>query len=180
MDEERKAAFRSIYEEHYGAVLGFVLRRHPRAGAEDVVQETFLVAWRRFADLPEPPLPWLYGTARKVLANRRRGETRHGALEAKIAGSHVEEESGVTEWAVPDQAVRRALARLPEADQEILRLVAWEGLTPGQAAAVLGCSREAARVRLYRARRRFARALAEAETHRTPVAEARPATKEGT
>lgn len=180
MEEENKAAFRNIYEQHYGSVLAFVLRRHPREGAEDVVQETFLAAWRRFEDLPEPPLPWLYGTARKALANRRRGETRRGALKAKIARSGVNEESGPTERTVGDQTVRRALAGLPEADREILSLVAWEGLSPVEAATALGCSGAAARVRLHRARRRFTRALEEAETMRATTAEVRPATKEGT
>lgn len=63
VDQEHEAAFRTFYEQHYGSVLGFVLRRHDHEGAEDVVQETFLAAWRRFVDLPQEPLPWLYGTA---------------------------------------------------------------------------------------------------------------------
>ncbi|MCZ7662218.1 MAG: RNA polymerase sigma factor [Thermoleophilia bacterium] len=180
MDEERKAAFRNVYEQHYGSVLAFVLRRHPREGAEDVVQETFLAVWRRFADLPEPPLPWLYGTARNVLANHRRGEMRHVALSVKIAGTGVGEESGPTERAAGDPTVHRVLAGLPEADREILALVAWEGLSPTEVAAVLGCSGATARVRLHRARRRFARALEEAETGTGATTEATPATKEGT
>ncbi|MHB8869192.1 MAG: RNA polymerase sigma factor [Thermoleophilia bacterium] len=180
MDEEHVAAFRQLYEQHYGSVLAFVLRRHAQQEAEDVVQETFLVAWRRFADLPEPPLPWLYGTARKVLANRRRGEGRAGALEAKLAGSSPQGESRSAEWAGEEGTVHRALGRLAECDREILILIAWEGLTPGEAATTLGCSGAAARVRLYRARRRFARAVAEVEPARTVAAEARPATKEGT
>lgn len=180
-DEDRKAAFRTIYEQHYGSVLGFVLRRHAREGAEDVVQETFLVAWRRFVDLPEAPLPWLYGTARKVLANRRRGETRTGALKAKIAATGEDEESRPAVWAaVGGRTVRTALAGLPEADREILVLIAWEGLSPAEAATVLGCSGAAARARLFRARRRFARALDTAETLSGAAVEARPATKEGT
>lgn len=180
MDEEHVAAFRQLYEQHYGSVLAFVLRRHPREEAEDVVQETFLVAWRRFTELPEPPLPWLYGTARKVLANRRRGEARAGALETKLAGLYLGVEDRAAGWTGEAESVRRALARLPECDREILTLVAWEGLSPGEAATVLCCSGAAARVRLYRARRRFARALADAQSSRELAAEARPATKEGT
>jgi RNA polymerase sigma-70 factor, ECF subfamily len=180
VEEEHKAAFRKIYEQHYGSVMAFVLRRYPREGAEDVVQETFLAAWRRFEELPEPPLPWLYGTARRALANRRRGETRGGALIARIAGSGATEKFEPTERAVGDLTVRKALAVLPEADREILALVAWEDLSPGEAATVLGCSGATARVRLHRARRRFARALEEAKKKTATAAEVRPATKEGT
>ena len=105
---------------------------------------------------------------------------RRGALSTKIAGSGVGEESGPTERVAGDPTVRRVLEGLPEADREILALVAWEGLSPTEAATVLGCSGATARVRLHRARRRFARALEEAETGTGATTEATPATKEGT
>lgn len=180
VEEENKAEFRRIYEQHYGSVLAYVLRRYPREGAEDVVQETFLAAWRRFEDLPAPPLPWLYGTTRRALANRRRGETRGGALIARIAGSWGDMEFGPVERLAGDGAVGKAFGGLPEADREILALVAWEDLSPGEAATVLGCSGATARVRLHRARRRFAHALEEAKKKTATAAEVRPATKEGT
>lgn len=53
-----------------------------------------------------------------------------------------------------------ALGSLPEADQELLALVAWERLDHQQIASVLGCSRNAVDVRLHRARRRLSEALA--------------------
>jgi RNA polymerase sigma-70 factor (ECF subfamily) len=56
--------------------------------------------------------------------------------------------------------VIRALAQLPDRDRELLMLVAWEGLEPAQLARVLGVSRGTANVRLHRARRRLAAALA--------------------
>jgi DNA-directed RNA polymerase specialized sigma24 family protein len=55
--------------------------------------------------------------------------------------------------------LRAALTSLSQRDQEVLRLVAWDGLTPAQLATALGCSPVAARARLHRARGRLARRL---------------------
>ena len=65
----------------------------------------------------------------------------------------------VAEGVVNRALVLAALASLSEADQELVVLVAWHSLTPGQAAAVLCCSRSAFFVRLHRARRRLELAL---------------------
>ena len=69
MDDEGTDRFRQIYEAHYGAVSAYARRRLPDGDlAQDAVSETFLVAWRRLADVPTGPdtLPWLYGVARRV------------------------------------------------------------------------------------------------------------------
>lgn len=84
------------------------------------------------------------------------------------------------DWAAAaDRAVGMALASMPEADREILTLVAWEGLSPAEVATVLGCSGAAARVRLYRARQRFARALEAGEARSGAAVDPKPAAKEG-
>jgi len=154
----RRARFRAVYHANYHRVLGYLLRRTGRReDAEDVVAETFLTAWRRLEDMPPGPAarPWLYGIARNVLANHRRGERRRGRLagllhaESVLPSHPVDTDSDVA-WAAA------AFARLGEDDRELLRLAAWEGLDPGEIGAVLGCSRNAARVRLHRARRRLA------------------------
>jgi RNA polymerase sigma-70 factor, ECF subfamily len=68
------------------------------------------------------------------------------------------------------QSLAAALARLPERDQEMLRLVAWEGLTDaGALGLVLGMSPSAVRVRLHRARRRLRRLLAEPDDAPAPA-----------
>jgi RNA polymerase sigma-70 factor (ECF subfamily) len=159
--------FELMYRTAGTAVLGFALRRcESRDDALDVVAETFAVAWRRRADLPCDPdevRPWLFGIARLCLANATRSSSRAGRLGRRLAESF---EAG----AVPDPAtvhersadvglVRSALDRLPAADRELLTLVAWEGLTPAQAAGVLGLTPGAARVRLHRARTRLRDAL---------------------
>src|SRR5215475_12558230 len=155
--ERRQRRFDDVYAANHQAVLGYLLRRTDAAeDAADVFAETFLVAWRRLDDVPAGPEArlWLYGTARRALANHRRGARRRLALADRLRADlqisyQPAEPSG--QLAV----LSAAFARLPEADRELLALVAWEGLDPGQIAAVLGCTRNAARIRLHRARRRL-------------------------
>ncbi len=142
--------------------MGYALRRAGEEAAREVVAETFAVAWRRLDDVPADPLPWLLGVARRALANRRRGDRRRGALAERLAALPPEHASDPAERAGEAQAVRAALSRLSEDDRETLALVAWEGLSPAQAALVAGCSARAFSKRLSRARARFAAALADA------------------
>jgi RNA polymerase sigma-70 factor (ECF subfamily) len=76
VEPTRNEGFESLFRDHYAAVRGYALRRAPRDMAPDVVAETFLVAWRRLDDVPADALPWLYGVARRVLANARRSADR--------------------------------------------------------------------------------------------------------
>ncbi|WP_069860480.1 RNA polymerase sigma factor [Streptomyces malaysiensis] len=153
-------AFDAAYREHYWAVSRFVARRLDDQAweVEEVVAEVFAVAWRRRAEVPESPLPWLYGVARHCLANTVRGKGRYRRLLAKL-GRH-EATAGGRTVASPDAErpgswVLEALSRLTEADQEVLRLTAWEELTVEELSTVLGCGRSAAAMRLHRARRRL-------------------------
>ena len=146
----RRARFAQAYDEHFRAVSAYALRRTTSAEAEDVVAETFLVAWRRLDELPDEPRPWLLGIARRVLANQRRAAGRRHALAERVAGVPEGEQEPPTR-----PAVLEALAGLSETDRELLLLVAWDGLSVGEAAIALGCTRTAAKVRLHRARRRF-------------------------
>jgi RNA polymerase sigma factor (sigma-70 family) len=156
----RRDRFQALYEENYARVLGYALRRVDRDDAADVVAETFLVAWRRLDELPagEQARLWLYGTARRVLANQQRGQRRRDRLTERIRSQRGEQ----VQPASPTPELSRAavaFARLRAEEREILALVAWEGLDAGEVAHVLGCSRNAARIRVHRARRRFAREL---------------------
>ena len=56
-----REAFERLFRAHYWAVRGYVLRRFPSAFAEDVLAETFLIAWRRLESVPDDALPWLIG-----------------------------------------------------------------------------------------------------------------------
>ncbi|WP_067963744.1 RNA polymerase sigma factor [Nocardiopsis trehalosi] len=159
--DPRLRGFERIYLRHRDDLLRYALRRTGGADeAADVVADTFLVAWNRAAELPDDDSlrPWLFGVARNVLANRARGERRRTRLAERLRG-----ELAVTEAVPPADPgmvdIGRVFRTLPDLDREVLALTAWEGLDPAGVARALGCSRATARVRLHRARRRFARAL---------------------
>jgi RNA polymerase sigma factor (sigma-70 family) len=153
---EGRARFVALYEAHAGAVLAYARRRVGEHEAEDVLAETFLVVWRRHARIPDDALPWLYAVAGNVIRNRRRAERRREALVARMAAQPSFGDA-------PDPRLQEALAALKPLDREALLLTAWEGLEPARAARAAGCSRATFNVRLHRARKRLAQALAEIE-----------------
>ena len=161
------ARFEEAYRSCGTAVLGYALRRAAtREDAFDVVAETFATAWRRRADLPaeaEEVRPWLFGIARRCLANSVRGSSRTARLGARLAEAFTEQEvldpSVVHEQSADRRRMRQALDQLPAEDRELVTLIAWEGLTPAAAGAVLGIPAGTARVRLHRARTRLRTAL---------------------
>lgn len=162
IDEE--ARFEAQFRRFAGHVQAYALRRAGAEVAQDVTAETFLIAWRRRAQAPNEPLPWLYGIARGVLANERRAANRRGALLGRIARERQPSAGGID-----DHEVLAAVARLSARDRELLLLTAWEGLSVGEAAQALGCSAATLAVRLHRARRRLARALGEADPAPDPA-----------
>jgi RNA polymerase sigma factor (sigma-70 family) len=175
----RRERFELLYGELYGPICGYVLRRvgNPEDAAE-VVAETFVTLWRRLDSCPagEEGRPWLFGVARRVLANQRRGERRRSALAERLTAD-IDTTAAVSALgAGSDGRVARAFASLSESDREVLSLLAWEGLTREELSVVLGVNRAVARLRLHRARRRFESALArEVRTVAvTPQARARP------
>lgn len=157
--EER---FRRIYTDNFDPVLAYALRRvDTPADAADVVAETFLVAWRRIEELPPPEeiRLWLFGTARRMLANNRRGLKRRTDLTTRL-GTHLESLPSMdpAELASAHIDVHRCLGRLGELEREALMLACWEGLAPREIARVLGVRPATVRTRLARARatmRRF-------------------------
>lgn len=170
--DEGRERFERCFRDHYAKILAFTMRRlSDREAAEDAVSETFAVAWRRRDRIPEPALPWLYAVALRVIANQYRATQRRRNLDARLAS---ETRDGTPALDPADALDRRdafsvAFAQLSEREREVLRLVAWDGLDTRDAAAVLGCSSGAFRVRLHRARRKLAKQL-EAAGH-LPVVE---------
>jgi RNA polymerase sigma-70 factor (ECF subfamily) len=138
---------------HLGAVTAYA-RRRGIDDADALAAEVMTIAWRRLDDVPkDDPLPWLYGTARNlVLAERRRPAP---------GGAPREIEAPAVEPVSLDPELDRALRSLAPTDREALLLVAWEDLTPAQAARALGINPTAFRVRLLRARRRLQALLAD-------------------
>ncbi|MFB9209149.1 RNA polymerase sigma factor [Nonomuraea spiralis] len=151
--------FEAIYDAYYPAIHQYAARRISSADdTADVISETFLTAWRRIDDVPdgERALLWLYGVARRVLANQHRGASRRAVLADRLREELVADRP-VTP--VDLEHVRAAFDDLPERDREVLALACWEGLTSKQIAKVMGCTAIAARTRLHRARKRLAAGL---------------------
>jgi RNA polymerase sigma-70 factor (ECF subfamily) len=180
MDAETR--FNALFAAAYPALQRYARYRGLRgADADDLVAETLAVAWRRLDHVPaEDPIPWLFAVARNLWRNdrrrvgRRRRLARNLPIEAPTAAPDDLADLGATR-------IHRALASLPGGDQEVLRLVVWDGLTAEQAGVALGCRAGAARVRLHRARARLAAALDDAEApapaatrHGRPNAEGAP------
>ncbi|MEA2001742.1 MAG: sigma-70 family RNA polymerase sigma factor [Actinomycetota bacterium] len=155
---------RRLFETHRLAVLAYCMRRAARWDAHDAAAEVFVVAWRRIDDIPDgdAALPWLYGVARRVLANIHRSERRRHRLYNRLASktdAGVEQTELQVVRRAEDQRVLDAASQLPEADREVLFLSAWEGLSHREVAEVLGMSETASRKRLERARRRLEKEL---------------------
>jgi len=155
--------FSQLWESYARRVLAYASRHTDPDGVQDVVAETFLVAWRRLDDVPSDPLPWLLVVARNIAANRRRSIYRARVVELEM--TRVARLARGAEAAdVPVQAraeVLRAMSRLTATEREALFLTAWDGLTPAQGAQVVGCSVDAFTKRLSRARARLSAAVAE-------------------
>jgi RNA polymerase sigma factor (sigma-70 family) len=166
--DERQRRFEEVYVAHRGAILGYVLRRTGNPDdAADVIAETFLTAWRRLEEIPRDAGArlWLYGVARRVLANHHRGQRRRSALAGRLRAD-LAVSYQPPEFDGEQAQIAEAFRHLPAAERELLTLSAWEGLDYGQIAVVLGCSRNAVRIRLFRARKRFAGELANDQARR--------------
>jgi RNA polymerase sigma-70 factor (ECF subfamily) len=171
-DKLAEVRFAALYRDNMRELLGYALRRSTDPDdAADIVAETFLIAWRRLAEVPlgEKGRLWLYGTARHVLANKDRSARRRDRLTERLREDlrhqlpgHQAHESG---------AFVGALASLAEPDRELLMLIGWEELTPTEAARALGITPLAARTRLHRARRRLRARLTEQRSEDSRKAE---------
>lgn len=163
---ERRVVVDQWFRLYAGRVLPYLLHRTDPQTAQDVLQEVFVTAFTKVDHVPDPPIGWLFGTARRLLANRYRGNRRHDALIDRLL-----DEVGQIEAALEADrydlklAFAQTMATLSASDREVLTLTGWYGLTPTEAAAALDCSSSAYAVRLHRARKRLGAALEEAGYH---------------
>jgi RNA polymerase sigma factor (sigma-70 family) len=155
-----EARFRWLFDLAYAPLWRYARHRGLTGpDAEDLVAQTLEVAWRRIGEVPATdPLPWLYAVARNLWRNQARRDRRRRELLARLRPRPRAAACEDPASAEPG-VLRAALASLSDSDQEVLRLVAWDGLTPAEAAVVLGCTPVAARTRLHRARGRLAARL---------------------
>jgi RNA polymerase sigma-70 factor (ECF subfamily) len=157
--DARQQLFEQIAAEVADPIRRYALRRTDPDTADDVLADTLLVVWRRLDDVPpDGRLPWCYAVAAKSLANINRSARRQRNLAQRIIRLDPPTDT-VDAAELPDPDVHRALATLRSDDRELLRLSAWEDLAPADIAIVLGLTPNAVRIRLHRARRRFAAAL---------------------
>lgn len=151
------ARFSRLWELYAHRVLAYASRHVDAASAQDVVSETFLVAWRRLEDVPGDPLPWLLVVARNTISNRRRSAYRARVVELEMARlARVARPAGGADVpALARDGVLRALAALTPTEREAVLLTAWDGLDAAAGAQIAGCSVDAFAKRLSRARARL-------------------------
>jgi RNA polymerase sigma-70 factor, ECF subfamily len=156
MDSDELRAVTGLYECYAEAVHRYALRRSDRETADEVTAQVFMVAWRRRGALPDDALPWLYGVARRVLSEHRRGAARRNRLSERLRHEAIDQTQAPE---LIDGGLAEALRRLSASDREALLLRYWEELEPAEIAKAMGCSRTTVAVRLHRARLRLRREL---------------------
>lgn len=159
MPSVREQRLADLYDLWAVKVHAYALRHCGVEGAEDVVSETFIVAWRRLDAIPENALPWLLVVARNTIAHRRRSDGRRARLDDALATRSPEQHRTTEDIATSRLETLEALRRLSAKEREAVLLIAWDGLTVTAAANVAGCRDRAFRARLTRARARLQAAL---------------------
>ena len=161
-DPERERRFEAVAADVYEPLQRYLRRRASAADAGDVLSEVLLTVWRRLEDVPsDDPLPWSYGVARRCLANHRRGDSRRERLTERIITHRLPDDDGDPQRRVErlDPGLDAAIRTLTLAEQEIIRLWAWEQLEPREIAIVLDQTPNAVSVALSRSRRKLAEQL---------------------
>jgi RNA polymerase sigma factor (sigma-70 family) len=133
-------------------VLAYARRHIGHDHAQEVVSDTFMVAWRKWDTVPDPPIGWLIATARGVISNRRRALQRRHAVETRAALLEQVASPDATESVIGREEALRRLAQLSDEHREALLMTSWDGLTSGEAAEALGIRPAAFRRRVSRAR----------------------------
>jgi RNA polymerase sigma-70 factor (ECF subfamily) len=160
----REERFHALFEEHYRAVARFLRTRgHDPADADDLIAGTFEVVWRNMEKVPpgREALPWLLGIARNLSRNARRKSQREASFVNDLTATTLPWDELPIQDREESAVVLAALAQLRPADRDLILLVAWDELTPAQAAQVLGLRPVTARSRLHRARQRLRALLQE-------------------
>ena len=171
--DQRELRFQRLYQANFRPVQAYAVNRLGTPDdVPDVVAEVFTTAWRRLADIPQPPGDrfWLYGTARRVIARRYRSASRLRNLVGRLAAERYPTAQLQASGQDParDQ-VLVAVAELKPADREALLLVHWEQLSYAEAAQVLGCSANAVGIRVHKAKARLRTLLGEEARAGRPV-----------
>jgi RNA polymerase sigma-70 factor (ECF subfamily) len=155
-------AFAGLFKAQYPRIQAYLLRRCGDGElSRDLSAEAFRLAWERTLTglLPDPP--WLFVTARNLLANANRAFARAAKARLALAVEQSREpamaqgQPGEVDSSAFQERVYLALETLPEAQREILIAHYWDALSGAECAALLGCSQAAIWMRLSRARSAF-------------------------
>lgn len=171
-DEDR---FEALYWAHHQELLAFIRRRTSPDVAEDIAAETFVVAWRRIEEVPVQARAWLFGVSRNVMNNHARSHHRQQALQFRLELQREPHQDDMSSAIASRADLASAWNRLTELEQEAIALTAWDDLSNAEAAEVLGCTKSAFAVRVFRARRRLLHLLE--RTSSGPVRPAAAATR---
>ncbi|MBZ4486564.1 sigma-70 family RNA polymerase sigma factor [Microbacterium sp. cx-55] len=156
-DETRAARIADIVRRESGSLLDYFARRtSSREDAADLLGDTLVIVWRRERAVPEDAAEarmWMFGVARRVLSQHRRSSGRRLALSERL-GHYLRDSERPPESAETGD-VRAAIAQLNEGDQEIIRLVYWDGFTLAEVAQLLAMNPATVRSRHARARIRL-------------------------
>jgi RNA polymerase sigma-70 factor (ECF subfamily) len=169
----RPDAFAVVARRHEIAVHRYLARRAGGQAADDLLAEVWLRAFAARDSYDAgcgDARPWLYGIARNVL--REHWRTSGGSVPAVLAETEVDPWDGINDRldsAERARALMTAVRALPAAEREVLLLVAWEQLTPAEAARVLGVPQGTARSRLHRARATLQQVLSRSDASETGV-----------
>jgi RNA polymerase sigma-70 factor (ECF subfamily) len=155
---EREERFEALVATVYEPVQRYLGRRVGPDDASEVLNDVLLVLWRRLDDVPPvEPLPWVYGVAKRTLANQRRGDGRRNRLVGRIGGQARADSHDPRVWTGEAETVLdNALTELVESERELIRLWAWEQLEPREIAVVLDTNPNAISLRLTRAKKKLA------------------------
>lgn len=172
-------AFGLLFDRHAVRLHRYLARRSDWSTAQDLVGETFVVAFEnrsRFDGRREDALPWLFGIATNLLRRHQRSEVRRQRASARVGPEEIAPDH-VTR--VDDQLaaqrsfalIEHALAQMSAADRDTVLLFAWAELSYEQIAEATAVPVGTVRSRLNRARRRLRAAL---DTPNSPTVDSQP------
>jgi RNA polymerase sigma-70 factor (ECF subfamily) len=167
------ARFAAVYDRHAAALFRFLVRRVGRDTADELLGDTFRIAFERRASFDtawSSARPWLYGIATNLLAKHRRTEARRLKATARIAARRdddviAERVADAVDAQVAWSSVADAVSRLPDGERDALLLYVWEELGYDDIAVALGVPVGTVRSRLNRGRRRLRELVAASGEH---------------
>ena len=159
--EER---FKALYLDNGDAVVGYCVRRLGVDDGNDAAADVFVTAWRRIDVCPQGDEArlWLFGVARRVVANKRRSVARRTTLLHRITNQRLEPVTGPEAITVRNSEydeVMAAIEKLPDKYREVVILSEWDGLDREEIAELHGVKRSAIDQRMSRAYKKLERLL---------------------